>query len=304
MATIATEQQVRRRHLELPVLIALAVLGGAIGLAVVRVNGMGPKTFTHSGEFRLWLFLIAAQTALWAIGAAVLLAPQVRHPLDGLLSVARGSVAASVLFAAVPLAGFVVYASLRSTLRYPLPDHQWKILVLSLIGAAVALLGVAELALVKVALQNEPAGGTLADIERYLDLRTLLQRVLAVEGAILGAAILASGALRNAVVAYTKVQSSYPREYVLLYGAYFTLLLALLYAPVYLRLLEVGRANVDAACKPEEPASPAWLPAYEKRKKLEEHLQLEVATSASFRAGIAILAPLASALVGLLLGTA
>ena len=90
----------------------------------------------------------------------------------------------------------------------------------------------------------------------------------------------------------------------LFYGAYLTLLLALFYAPVYLRLLEAGRANLDAACKLEEPTSPTWADTYDKRKKLQEHLQLEVTTSASFRAGVAILAPLASALVALLLGTA
>jgi hypothetical protein len=76
------------------------------------------------------------------------------------------------------------------------------------------------------------------------------------------------------------------------------------YAPVYRRLLEVGRANLDAACPDIEPASPEWLAAYEKRQKLSQHLQLEVTTSASFQSGIAILAPLASALVALLLGTA
>ena len=251
------------------------------------------------------LFLIAAQTAVWAIGAAVLLAPQVWLPVAGLWATARIPVAATVAATAAPLVAFFVYVEFTLDLHYPLPYHEWKIFALSLVGMSVALLGVARLALVKVALENEPASGTLADVERYLELRTLLERVLAVEGAILGAAILAAGGLRNTVVAFhSHDQSSFPREYVLVYGAYFTLLLALLYAPVYRRLLEVGRANVDAACEPEEPTSPSWLPAYEKRKKLEEHLQLQLATGTSFRVGVAILAPLGSALVGLLLGAA
>ena len=88
-----------------------------------------------------------------------------------------------------------------------------------------------------------------------------------------------------------------------MYGAYLTLLLALFYAPVYLRLLEAGRANLDAACPLGDPSSAGWTDSYEKRKKLQEYLQLEVTASASFRAGVAIFAPLASALVALLLGT-
>jgi hypothetical protein len=305
MATIAMRDYLRRQHLELPAILALAVGGGAIGLGIVSVGGWGPSKLTHLAEFRLWLFLIAAQTSLWAIGAAVFLAPQLRLPVAGLSATARVPVVASVAATAAPLVAFFVYAKYTLDLHYPLPYHEWKILALSLIGMGVALLGVAQLALVKAALENEPASGTLADVERYLGLRTLLERVLAVEGAILGAAILSAGGLRNTVVAFhSHDQSSFPRDYVLVYGAYFTLLLALLYAPVYLRLLEVGRANVDAACKPEEPASPNWLPAYQKRKKLEEHLQLQLTTGASFRAGVAILAPLGSALVGLLIGAA
>ena len=226
-----------------------------------------------------------------------------------------------VLAAAIPLVGFAVLAPLRLTVHNPLPGQQTKFIILNLLGAAVALLGVAEMALVKAALQAEPARGGAADFVRFLELRGVLQRILAVEGTILGAAILVTGALRNAVNAYPGqlrahpgflhhhpsqkdfLHASYPHEYLLLYGAYLTLLLALFYAPVYLRLLEAGRANLDAACPLGDPSSAGWTDSYEKRKKLQEYLQLEVTASASFRAGVAIFAPLASALVALLLGT-
>ena len=122
---------------------------------------------------------------------------------------------------------------------------------------------------------------------------------------ILGAAILATGSLRNSVVVWHHNDATaFPREFVLMYGGFFTLLLALLYAPVYQTLLDTGRKLVDGACPAVEPRSSAWTDVYEKRKKLEELLQLEVTTSSSFRAGIAIMAPLASSVVGLLLGKA
>jgi hypothetical protein len=292
-----------KRRLELPVLVALAMAGAATGVGVVRLQGFGPTAFTDSGQFRLWLFLIAAQTALWAIAAAALTTVQIRKGLDRAWPDARGAVVAYVVAAAVPLYGFVAYASLHTHTSDPLPDHRWKLFALETLGTTIALIGVAEFALVKVCLQNEAARGTAADIARFVDLRSLLQRVLTIEGAILGAAVLAAGALRNAVIAYTHDQSAYPREYVFIVGAYFTLILALLYAPVYVKLLQVGRANLDAACPLVEPASPEWLAAYGKREKLGQYLQLEVTASARLQTGIAILAPLTSALIALLLGT-
>jgi hypothetical protein len=300
---VTTQAEARTGFLDLPGLVALALVGAAVGVGVVRLNGFGPVSFRDSGQFRLWLFLIATQTALWAIAVAAFFSLWTRMTREVVWSRARGAVVAYVVAAAIPLYGFVVYASLRTHTSDPLPDHKWKLFVLYSLGTAIALIGVAEFALLKACLQNEAASGSAADVARYVDLRVLLQRVLTVEGAILAAAVLAAGALRNAVIAYTHHQSGYPREYVFIVGAFFTLILALLYTPVYTRLLEVGRANLDAACPLDEPASPEWLALYGKREKLAQYLQLDVTPSASFQSGIAILAPLASALVPLLLGS-
>jgi hypothetical protein len=310
-----------RQKLELPGLITLGLVGAGIGLGVLRIGGLGPKLWTASVEFRVWALLVAGQTAAWAVAAAVLLSPLVRDPIRGVYAKARRSVETFVLAAAVPLVGFAVLGPVLVSVKYPLPGHQPKSIVLNLLGAAVALLGVTEMALVKAALQAEPARGGAADLVRFLELRGVLQRVLAVVGTSLGAAILATGARRNAVNAYPEhlrahpgflhdhpaqrdfLHASFPHEYLLFYGAYLTLLLALFYAPVYLRLLEAGRANLDAACPLGDPSSADWSDAYEKRKRLQEYLQLDVTASASFRAGVAIFAPLGSALVALLLGT-
>ena len=178
-------------------------------------------------------------------------------------------------------------------------------LALSLVGCAIALYGVLALGRVHYALHHTKIPANSDGIASYLELRAILQRVLLVEGAIIGAAVLASGALRNAVVAFhDHDDSKFPRELVLVYGAYFTTLLALLYAPVYIRLLAVGSHIVDGICPSVDPRSTEWTDVYEKRKKLDELLELQVATSASFKAGIAIAAPLGSSIVGLLIGKA
>lgn len=298
-----TTQAEAKRSLELPALVALALAGAAIGIGVVWLGSFGPTRFAGSGPFRLWQFMIAAQSALWAIAAAAFLILANQKILERAWPDARRTVVAYVVAAAIPLYGSVAIVALRADVNNPLADHRWKLPSLYTVGTTVALIGVAVLALIKGCLQDGGAGGTAADIARYIDLRRLLQRVLTIEGAILATAVLAAGALRNAVVAFTHHQSDYPRELVLIVGAYYTLILALLYAPVYAKLLQVGRANLNAACPLVEPASTEWLAAYEKREKLGQYLQLEVTAGSSFQAGIAILAPLASALVALLLGT-
>ena len=151
-----TTQAETKRPLELPAIVALALAGAAIGVGVVRLDGFGPKTFSDSGQFRLWLFLIAAQTALFAIAAAYLVILAHQKSLEGAWTDARGAVVAYVVAAAVPLYGFlvVVYVGTRSS-KNPLPDRPWKLLGLYTLGTTIALIGVAVFALIRVCLQND-----------------------------------------------------------------------------------------------------------------------------------------------------
>jgi hypothetical protein len=301
----ATKKPPLRERLELPAIIALAICGGGVGYSIVRVGGLGPSEFTTTGEFRLWLFLNTAQTAMWALATVALVRLLRSRALAASAQEARSSVMWTVAVASVPTVGFTLAALAQSNLSYPLPHHDAKLLVLNLLGSAVALAGVAVLARVHFALRHDAFEATAAGVSDYLRLRAVLQQALAIEGAILGAAILAAGALRNVVVAWHNGDdSTYPPEYVLLWGTFFTLLLALLYAPIYRRLLETGRRLVESSCPLEDPTSPDWLAAYEKRKRLEELLQLGITTSASFRSLIAITAPLASSIASLLIGAA
>lgn len=323
MATIAIDQDERERSLGLPALIGVAMLGAGIGVGVASIGGWGPRRFSDSGSFDLWLFLIALQSALWAVGVTVF-AVQLKQLSNGHWPAARRRVTVDVVAAAVPLLGFGAVVANHSGLHYPFTWHREKMTAFTVIGAAVALFGFAEFALAKFALDEEPANGTLADTGRFLEIRRLLEKVLSIEGAILAALILATAALRGAVNGYWRYLAShpayllshplqkrflttsqvppFPREYVLIYGAFFTFLLALIYSPVYVRVLTAGRANVDAACKPVEPSSPNWVEVQEKRDKLAAHLQLSASASPTLRTAGAILAPLAGAFVGLLFG--
>ena len=123
----------------------------------------------------------------------------------------------------------------------------------------------------------------------------------------IGAAVLATGGLRNAVLAYSASPGAhavdFPREFVLMYGIFYSAVLALVYVPTYARLSEVGRAIRDRSLPAPEMTDQSWTRRYEARTRADEFLQLGLSTSQSFRAGVAILTPLAGSLLGLLIGT-
>jgi hypothetical protein len=78
--------------------------------------------------------------------------------------------------------------------------------------------------------------------------------------------------------------------------------LALFWAPIYVLLITVGTALRDATIEGRKDGEtlPDWD---ERRARYGEFLGLQATTMASFRAGVAILTPLASALLGLLFKT-
>src|ERR1051326_8025950 len=97
MVTIAMPERLTRERYELPALITIAVAGAAVGFGISSLGGLTTKAhllertrgtngrhllkysgdaFRHSGEFRMWLFLIVVQTALWAVAAFALLSPE------------------------------------------------------------------------------------------------------------------------------------------------------------------------------------------------------------------------------------
>jgi len=170
--------------------------------------------------------------------------------------------------------------------------------------------------LIRLAREAASGGAHERAIADFALLREHLQRLLAIMGAIIGAAILATAALRNAIVAFADrvtmhpwqfpgivghagFPPAFPSEQVLIYGAVMSIVLALFWAPIYALLITVGTALRDATIEGRKDGEslPDWD---ERRARYGEFLGLEATTMTSFRAGVAILTPLASALLGLL----
>jgi hypothetical protein len=140
-------------------------------------------------------------------------------------------------------------------------NYFWPVvlfLLVSIIAAAPSIMGiwVIDSALVRISsrikeasqeqsLDRDPdrRARILADL---IQARTKLLALLSAVGALIGAAVLTTGALRNALLAARSPDGKavkYPIEYVLVYGLFFSALLAVIYIPVYLHLQDRSRIH-------------------------------------------------------------
>jgi len=298
-------------------MLVVSAAGLALGTAIILYDYDASATserFVSAPETLLWISLIALQMALWAIAGLVLGGSlrslwrllQSRQP-DRVLTwrqvVQLGlSTLALLALACVVLFPRPSFFGLPSCSEYPLAHHCPKLVLISSIGLLVALLAVVGIWLVDAGLRtivqaSDPDG---EGIESFLRLREHLQRFLLIAGTMIGAGTLSTGALRKAILETTAID--FPLTYVLIFGGYFSLLLALVYAPTYAALLTVGRELRDSLVPIHPSPSASWSEWHSNRRALDELLQLQVTVGANFRAGVYILTPLAGSILGLLLG--
>jgi hypothetical protein len=285
------------------------------------------SAFVAQPEFAIWVMLIAAQVALAAVALVPLIRVAVRETrglvadrggTDGLGWVvlaffAFTGVAVTFGFSARLLPADVMKDRMRLPRDWPLFHYELKINVVVALVLAAGLLAVIGIWVVGLRLDRlfRDAGRTPtdADVNEFIRLRQTLMLLLGVVAAIIGLATLATGALRNAVLAldaFAKPNTSPPpyqfdEQYVLIYGLFFTGLLAVAFLPSFFAMRSAGGRIRDAALPLLPPTSPDFAARVDARTKLDTFLQINVSASASFKASVAIFTPLATALVGLLL---
>ena len=279
--------------------------------------------FLLTGPFLLWATLICSQTAAWAV-AWRLLAKE-RKGLEPLWE-RRLVVPGLVLWlAAVGGAWAGAWGPAHAHWdSYEYLDHRViKIGILGLIGATVAMYGVLGIWAVYRRLKQmfDDGGLGLKDVPRYLVLQAKLRLLLLIVGSLLGLTILTVGAERNAVTAWAEpscpsttplqtfvlgpahCDAHFPAEYMLIYGFFFTVLLAFAYFPAQLALLSVGRRIRDSVASLADLTPVNLVGRRAEREALDELLDLKTGTASSFRAALAVLTPLIGSLTGLLFGT-
>ena len=120
-------------------------------------------------------------------------------------------------------------------------------------------------------------------------------------GIVVSLATLATGALRNAVSTISP-PNSYPPVLVILYGAYFSFIVALVYVPTFTYLNAVGRQIHTLFFDLTVPTDEGWKDWNDKQKAFEDYLQLHVLPFDSLKTGLLILAPLLGSVTSLLIG--
>jgi hypothetical protein len=287
--------------------LVIGLLGAAAGACVMYVDWPFPESaesFTATGPYFLWVSLLCAQAALWPLVAiAIAESLRVLWPFgeDSWARVALATCSIAVVWGLVSVAS--VLARTSSGYEIPFPHFGEKLAVFLGVGGAVAISALLGMVLVHVGLTRLAlnVSSEAADdrcINDLLLLREHLQRLLAIEGAIIGAAVLAYAALRNAVLADSPEQP-FPPELILIYGGAFSIALGLAWAPIYALLVAVGSKLCDSAVG-ERGAEESWADWHHRRISFVGAIGLNTSATASFRSALAILTPLGSALLGLL----
>ena len=276
-----------------------------VGVLFLQLGGSRtPKSeaFVQSPGFAVWAATVGVQVAFWVVVAFPLWAD-----LVAVWNRARQGRSTTVVLAAALLLILVVFPTVISRLlvapiQWPLWGHWWKTLALTSLGGL--LVGVPALSGITLVHQRVRRRETeeieKADVRGAVEARTEILRFLSLAGAVIGLAVLTTGALRKATVPVFVREGGFPQEWVLLYGAFFTGLLLLVYVPAHLALKRLALRIRDHYFRLSEMPDPdadsfkGWL---DKRTTLETLLQLNVTPSQQLQASLFILAPLLSAIL-------
>lgn len=300
MLRVRSDRLAPWRH---PLSLLLIGIGGfLIGVGLLWIGSDRTHLsdqFVHETGFGVWAALIGAQTAYWAVVAGPLwvdVAAVWRQARPGRLGVLALAGTLALILIVFPM------VSAAARVSWPLWQHSTKIRALTTVGGLVvgvpALVGIA---LVQRQVSDRENGWVdKDDMPATLAARSQILRFLSVAGAVIGMAVLAAGALRKATVPGYVLDREFPQEGILLYGAFFTGLLLLVYVPAHLALKRLGVQIRDRYFPLSEMPAPdsdsfkGWL---DKRTTLEAVLQLNVTPSQQLLASLFILAPLISAVI-------
>jgi hypothetical protein len=284
--------------------VVLAALGGVAAVALLLVGARATTvsaSFVDSPGFATWAAVLAAQSAFWAV-VTVPLWREVRalyRATDPGLSI---WVIPGLIVAALAL--LALFSPAREA-PWPLVGHQIKAWVLTTAAAAgVGVPAIFGICLVQDRVRrHRPDTMATGDVDVALSARAQIRRYLGTAGAVIGLAVLASGALRLATVPEYLDESAFPATAVLLYGAFFTGLLVLVYVPAHLSLrrfcvdIREHYFPVSDMPPPTREDFAGWV---ESRARLDTLTQVNVTTGQQLQAGLFILAPLVSGILGAL----
>lgn len=299
--------------------VLLGTLGFLAGITLINFRATEnpcSASFTEIPQFSVWYCLVGFETAIWSILSIPLWkrlqqfnSHLQKHWLEILLTILLVTFLVVLMFDGA--------AQFVDELQVPLYGFRRKTELLNAIGLILVLLAGSGMWLVQIALQDlilKENQSNNQKISSFLDLRDTLQNFLLTAGTIVGAATLATGALRQTILNWYSASSSiisvscertasvsYSPETVLLYGIYLSGILALAYLPTYRTLIAVGHKLCDKLSPMPNFHDAEWAAWITKRKALEEMLKLNLSVKQSFETSVAIFTPLVTSSISFLL---
>ena len=294
--------------------MACAPFLGLAAFAVLRWVDWGESRNADArggaAELAVWQFLVAASVVVWAVLAGVglrllkaLIAPIGASPPAGgrarRANSRRETVAFVILVYAVIGTMLVIggIAELRNP--YVMDGQNWKIPILHLVaGAAIVPLLVGLQRIQLSAADDTGWSATARDVERIRLLRRLMQAAIAALGVVIALAVIATGALRQATMAAGL--EPVPDTFVLVYGGWFTGVVAAIYLYVFSALEARGRWVLKTAAPlpdPDPDHADRFLASRTLRGELAQELELGGDARRNLEGLIAVLAPLTAALL-------
>jgi hypothetical protein len=254
----------RRRVTVRHLVHAAPVLGAIAAYLVLEVVNVGKQPHPRAvpdGRLAVWEFLVTASVVVWLVlgvlGARML---RDREAVPGGTSwrwIVRGAPGyfAAVYGAVVFPLVFMGLTGLGNTTI--LAGQQWKNVVLHLAGAVAIFPLLVVIKQIELHADDDAAWSPGADaIERIARLRRSLHIATAALGAIVALAVIATGALRDAVLGAGV--AAVPDTLVLVYGAWYTAVVAAIYLPAFWAIeRRATRVLDDVAPLPDPDAATA-----------------------------------------------
>jgi hypothetical protein len=276
------------------IVVAASVIVG-VTIAWVPLTS-APLAFRETSIYPVWVFLeaiiAAACPIVWISGKKALdRTPQSRPLLKEVIWYGICAVVSITFF----LAAAVAFFRHASPVSLPYSKVRFGIIYLaSSISAAPACIAMYR---VGVACQN--GAGSLQDITIW---RTILQSQLTRLGTLVVLATLTTGAFRKAVLAVnTAHPSDFPAEYVLVFGAGLTVLLAIVYIPPSQRLRQRAHAMVDEKFPVPEDLNGDWQQQMQRRYDLTVLLKLDETNRDLIQNVLTIGGPLIATIISILI---
>jgi hypothetical protein len=278
--------------------VVVVVMAFAAGAALAWVPlSSAPLPFRDTPTYPVWGFLIAAVCGscpiVWSHGRRALAQLPARRPF--ILEALGYGLCVVALIVTTAVVGAVAFSHVRPVGTLPYLPQRFEIVYLA-VALAVAP---SVMAMSRVGGARLRGNGRVPDLVAW---RAILQSQLAALGALIALSTLTTAAFRNAILAaFPGRAHDFTAEGVLLFGAWLTVILALIYVPPSEQLRRHAQALVDEAFPIPDHFDGDWQQQLQRRRDLAAALRIDETSQNSIQNALIIGGPLITSALTLLI---